>query len=83
MKVYISADMEGVTGVAHWDEVDHNKPQYSYFQKQMSKEVAAACEGAILAGAKEIYVKDAHYSCLLYTSPSPRDRTRSRMPSSA
>ena len=24
----------------------------------------------------------AHY-CLLYTSPSPRDRTRSRMPSSA
>ena len=24
-----------------------------------------------------------HGSCLLYTSPSPRDRTRSRMPSSA
>ena len=27
--------------------------------------------------------KDSLYSCLLYTSPSPRDRTRSRMPSSA
>ena len=26
---------------------------------------------------------DAHSGCLLYTSPSPRDRTRSRMPSSA
>ena len=25
----------------------------------------------------------AYYACLLYTSPSPRDRTRSRMPSSA
>ena len=24
-----------------------------------------------------------HKACLLYTSPSPRDRTRSRMPSSA
>ena len=24
-----------------------------------------------------------HTGCLLYTSPSPRDRTRSRMPSSA
>ena len=24
-----------------------------------------------------------YFSCLLYTSPSPRDRTRSRMPSSA
>ena len=26
---------------------------------------------------------DTSYTCLLYTSPSPRDRTRSRMPSSA
>jgi hypothetical protein len=26
---------------------------------------------------------DTYYTCLLYTSPSPRDRTRSRMPSSA
>jgi len=26
---------------------------------------------------------DKLYACLLYTSPSPRDRTRSRMPSSA
>ena len=30
------------------------------------------------------YVVLSHYhACLLYTSPSPRDRTRSRMPSSA
>ena len=29
------------------------------------------------------YLKKITYSCLLYTSPSPRDRTRSRMPSSA
>ena len=28
-------------------------------------------------------VKGAAHGCLLYTSPSPRDRTRSRMPSSA
>ena len=62
MKVYISADMEGVTGVTNWEEVDHNKPAYTQFQKQMSLEVAAACEGAISAGAKEVLVKDAHYS---------------------
>ena len=31
-----------------------------------------------------VYLKpDKYQSCLLYTSPSPRDRTRSRMPSSA
>ena len=29
------------------------------------------------------YVGSTLYPCLLYTSPSPRDRTRSRMPSSA
>ena len=33
----------------------------------------------------EQFLRDILYihSCLLYTSPSPRDRTRSRMPSSA
>ena len=62
MKVYISADMEGITGVTNWEEVDHNKSAYVQFQKQMSLEVAAACEGAIAAGAKNILVKDAHYS---------------------
>ncbi|MED5219399.1 MAG: M55 family metallopeptidase [Candidatus Neomarinimicrobiota bacterium] len=62
MKIYISADMEGITGVTHWDEVDHNKSSYGQFQKQMSLEVAAACVGALEAGAKEIWVKDAHYS---------------------
>ena len=30
-----------------------------------------------------IYYDDESKGCLLYTSPSPRDRTRSRMPSSA
>ena len=30
-----------------------------------------------------IYFDEAHNSCLLYTSPSPRDATLSRMPSSA
>ena len=35
-------------------------------------------------GCKELSKKfDKYEGCLLYTSPSPRDRTRSRMPSSA
>ena len=37
--------------------------------------------GLILSFAVPAYIYS--YSCLLYTSPSPRDRTRSRMPSSA
>ena len=63
MKVYISADMEGITGVVNWDEVDHNKSSfYDQFQQKMTQEVVAACEGANDAGAAEIWVKDAHYS---------------------
>ena len=32
---------------------------------------------------RQIQLAATRYVCLLYTSPSPRDRTRSRMPSSA
>ena len=34
-------------------------------------------------GGFELGDSDYHYDCLLYTSPSPRDMRRSRMPSSA
>ena len=47
----------------------------------MDKPVAAAP-----TGAKEKVEKQARqlaYDCLLYTSPSPRDKRQSRMPSSA
>ena len=37
----------------------------------------------VRAGSAELVVAGGMESCLLYTSPSPRDRTRSRMPSSA
>jgi D-amino peptidase len=60
MKVYISADIEGVTGTTHWDEANKSNPDYREFQEQMTAEVAAACEGALHAGATEIWVKDAH-----------------------
>ena len=62
MKIYISADIEGTTGIAHWDEADRSKSDYKEFQSQMTAEVKAACEGANQAGAKEIIIKDAHES---------------------
>jgi len=62
LKVYISADIEGITGVTHWDEADKHNEDYQEFQRQMTLEVKAACEGAINAGAREIVVKDAHCS---------------------
>jgi len=62
MKIFISSDMEGTAGIVHWDETEKGKDGYQHFSLQMSKEVAAACEGANAAGAKEIFVKDAHDS---------------------
>ena len=62
MKVYISADLEGITGVTHWDEADRLKSDYTEFREQMTAEVSAACEGALQAGAAEIWIKDAHAS---------------------
>ena len=43
----------------------------------------AEMKGAILSINNDVRIVDGTHSCLLYTSPSPRDRTRSRMPSSA
>ena len=60
MKIYISADIEGVTGASHWDETDKTKADYKEFREQMTAEVSAACEGALRAGGTEIWVKDAH-----------------------
>ena len=44
---------------------------------------SALKEGFVEAGWKEERASYWVTTCLLYTSPSPRDRTRSRMPSSA
>ena len=62
MKIFISADIEGVTGTTHWDEADKNKSDYAEFQQQMTAEVNAACKAALELGATEIWVKDAHAS---------------------
>ena len=42
-------------------------------------------EGWVSTGASmlDVAISNRPYGCLLYTSPSPRDRQKSRMPSSA
>lgn len=64
MKVFISADIEGVTTTTQWPDTDMGSLTYKEHALQMTKEVNAACEGAILAGAKDIFVKDAHDSAM-------------------
>jgi len=60
MKIFISADIEGITTTTSWDECNDEKAAYGLHAKQMTAEVLACIEGAFEAGATEIYVKDAH-----------------------
>ncbi|MBQ6325910.1 MAG: M55 family metallopeptidase [Clostridia bacterium] len=60
MKLFISADIEGVAGLAMYDEANKAQAPYAAFAKEMTDEVLAACEAAHAAGADEIVVKDGH-----------------------
>ena len=62
MKVYISADIEGVTGVTSWKETILGEEEHKKAAWQMTREVVSACEAALACGAEQIYVKDAHDS---------------------
>lgn len=61
-KIFLSADIEGTCGIIHWDETEKTKADYAPYARQMTREVAAACEGALAGGADEVLVKDAHDS---------------------
>jgi len=62
LKVFISVDMEGIAGVVSGRECSSGGPDYNYFRKLMTLETNAAIEGALLAGATEILVRDGHGS---------------------
>lgn len=70
MKVLISADMEGTCGVVNWVQVippeiagpgqQNSTVEYERARQRMTREVNAAIEGAIAAGADEVIVNDSH-----------------------
>jgi len=62
MRVFISCDMEGATGIVHRDQLLNTGYDYARARKLLTGDVAAACEGALEAGAKRIVVCDGHGS---------------------
>ena len=60
MKVLISVDLEGITGSTSWESTNIGDVQYPAVARQMKAEALAAAQGAVEAGADEIYIKDAH-----------------------
>ncbi|WP_096435174.1 M55 family metallopeptidase [Alteribacter populi] len=60
MKVFISADMEGVAGVVHQEHTHRDGREHDRARTLMTEEVNAAVEGALEAGATEILINDSH-----------------------
>ena len=60
MKIYISADMEGATGITDVWQTMNSRPEYSFGCKMQLHDVCAAVEGALAGGADEVVVNDAH-----------------------
>lgn len=83
MKILIAADMEGVTGVVHWDHVAPEHTEYGRFRRLMTDDVNAAIRGAFEAGAEQVIVSDghAHGRNILVEELDPRARLHSGTPS--
>ncbi|HXV59172.1 MAG TPA: M55 family metallopeptidase [Vicinamibacteria bacterium] len=60
IKIYVSADMEGVTGAVTDEQLGPDGFEYQRFRSFMTQEVLAAIRGARAAGATQILVSDSH-----------------------
>src|SRR5438309_6641378 len=60
MDIFISADVEGVAGVADWNQIISSGSDYPIGRALMTGEVNAAIAGAFDAGADRVVVNDAH-----------------------
>ena len=60
MRVLISVDMEGISGVAVSNHVSPGHAEYQRFRKLMTAEANAAVKGAIAGGATDVIVNDSH-----------------------
>jgi D-amino peptidase len=64
VRVFVSADMEGVAGIARDEQTDPSSPLHSAGRHLLTQELNAAIEGALEAGVQEVVVSDGHWSCI-------------------
>jgi D-amino peptidase len=62
VRILISADAEGVTGVTNTTELLFGKPHWEWMRGMMTDDVNAAIEGAFDGGATEVVVNDSHWT---------------------
>jgi D-amino peptidase len=61
-KIFISADMEGISGISGSDQLSATGAEYGRSRKMMADDVNAAIRGARAGGASTIVVNDSHGS---------------------
>ena len=61
-KVYISVDMEGISGVVGDDQTSAGGAEYNRSRKLMAEDANAAIRGAFEGGATQVVVNDSHGS---------------------
>ena len=67
MKVFISVDMEGTSGLERLEEIFRGLPGFDRFRRLMAGDANAVVQGAIDGGADEIVVSDSHgYTCNIH-----------------
>lgn len=62
MRVLISCDMEGISGIVDWEQVTPGKSEWQRGRRLMVGDVNAAINGAFLGGATAVTVSDAHWN---------------------
>lgn len=61
MKIYISTDLEGISGVCVFEQTrDRTSPHYEHARHLLMADISAAVQGCLDGGAKEIVVSDGH-----------------------
>lgn len=67
MRIFISVDMEGTSGLERLEEIFRGLPGFDRFRKLMAGDANAVIQGAIEGGADEIVVSDSHgYMCNIH-----------------
>jgi D-amino peptidase len=60
MKVFISADMEGATGICCREQTNKGDPMFDEGRRLLTGDINAAVDGAVAGGATEVIVADMH-----------------------
>jgi len=61
MKLFLSTDIEGTSGIVAWEQIIEGNAEYEQGRRLLTNEVNAVISGALEAGSAEFVVNDSHH----------------------